>query len=63
MAEESKTPKKYDLVRCRPNHKERIEAIVNTKRLRTRKKVTEISLVSEILEKELPKYERKLGIA
>lgn len=63
MAEGNKTLKKYDLVRCRPNHKERIETIVNTKRLRTRKRVTEISLVSEILDKELPKYERKLGIA
>jgi hypothetical protein len=61
MADDVKTGKKYESVRCRPEKKERIEKII-AKRILRGEKTTEVGLMDEILEKELPKYERKLGI-
>lgn len=61
MAQEIKKTKKYESVRIRPNHKERIETVVATLSLR-KNKTTEINIMTEILDKELPKLERKYGI-
>jgi hypothetical protein len=61
MAEDTKKRAKYESVRCRPEKKERIEKII-AKRILSGDKTTEVGLMDEILEKELPKYERKLGI-
>jgi hypothetical protein len=58
-----KKAKKYESVRIRPDHKNRIETIMHTMALGADGRVTEIGIMTDILDKELPKVERKLGIS
>lgn len=53
---------KYEVVRIYNDKKERLQKVVLTRSLADGK-VTEIGVLNEMLEKELPKMERKYGIA
>lgn len=61
MSEKIKKRVKYESVRVYDDKKIRIEKIV-AKRSLSERKVTEVGVLDEILDKELPKVERKLGI-
>lgn len=53
---------KYESVRVYNDKKIRLEKIVATRSFKERK-VTEVGVLDDILNKELPKIERKLGIS
>jgi hypothetical protein len=62
MEKESQERKETTHVKIYTDKKERLEEIVRTKAYREKKRVTEIGLIDEILERGLPNYEKKLGI-
>lgn len=62
MNAENQGSKKSTHVRVYPDKKERVEEIVRTLAFREKRTVYEIDILNEILERGLPKYERKLGI-
>jgi len=61
MAEEIKKSPKYESVRIYKDKKKRLLNVVLNRKL-AEEKVTEIGVLDEILTKELPKMERKLGL-
>lgn len=62
MEKESQERKETTHVKIYTDKKERLEEIVRTKAYIEKKRVTEIGLIDEILERGLPNYEKKLGI-
>jgi hypothetical protein len=62
MDKESQEKKETTHVKIYTDKKERVAEIVRTKAFKEKKRVTEIGLIDEILEKELPHYEQELGI-
>jgi hypothetical protein len=62
MAKESQERKETTHVKVYTDKKERVEKVVRAKAFREDKRVTEIGLIDEILERELPQYEKDLGI-
>lgn len=61
MAEGTKKQAKYESVRIYRDKKKRLLDVVFTRSLKEGK-VTEIGVLDEILDKELPKMERKYGV-
>ena len=61
MAERIKKQTKYESVRIYQDKKKRLLDVVLTRSLKEGK-VTEIGVLDEILNKELPKMERKYGV-
>jgi hypothetical protein len=62
MEKESQERKETTHVKIYTDKKERVAEIVRTKAYKEKKRVTEVGLIDEILERELPIYEKLLGI-
>lgn len=62
MAQESQETRETTHARIYKDQKKRVKRIAITRTLAEEHDVTEISVLAEILERELPKYEKKLGI-
>jgi hypothetical protein len=62
MEKESQERKETTHVKIYTDKKERVAEIVRTKAYKEKKRVTEVGLIDEILERELPNYEKELGI-
>jgi len=63
MSTESQVAKKSTHARLYEDKKERIERIARVRSFKEDKRIFEIDVLDKILERELPKEERKLGIA
>lgn len=63
MATESQELKKSTHARIYPDKKDRLQRIARVRAFKEERAVKEIDVLDKILERELPKEERKLGIA
>lgn len=62
MAEDTTKMGKQTTVRIYEETKDRLQKVVRKLAANEDRNVTEIEIAEEIMQKELPKYERKLGI-
>lgn len=62
MGKESQGSRETTHARIYKDQKKRVQRIAHARALKQDQNVTDINVLSEILERELPKEERKLGL-